>query len=124
MYVDYEPLDAPTLSRELVAEEQDLSTLEQWALDLRIVAKELGTVIHSLLPEETHAMRRKRGYVLIAQGWVDDRIYDLGGQPPETGSGKQLRRLRHHLTCANQKLEKQNKQLKELRAKLAERESA
>lgn len=121
----YEPIDIE-LDREMVAEETNLDVLTEWLTDLRDTESELYTMIRSMQLADEGAgipMSRKLGYIRIACNWVRRRIEELGGEVDDDVLGSKYRRMKHNLTCANQQLEKRNKQLKELRARVAELEA-
>ncbi|NVD45723.1 hypothetical protein [Qipengyuania atrilutea] len=124
MQVYYERTEVEDeLDREMVAAETDIDILKTWFKALKDTSFDLHTQIASVKlvnPDAALGMARKLGYIHIAMSWVTRRIADLGEETPEDAMSKKYRTLKHHLTCANQQLEKKNKQLKELRAKLAE----
>ena len=127
MEVYYERSDFDEeIDRETVLAETDLAKLSDWSEHLRLIESELHTMISSIkLADECApvAMARKLGYIRIARNWINDRIHSLGGEVPTGALGSKMKRLKHHLTCANQQLEKRNKQIKELRARVAELEA-
>lgn len=121
----YDPIDID-LDRDMVADESNLDTLAKWLADLRDTESELHTMIKSVQMADDSAalgMARKLGYIRVSCTWVRKRIEELGGEPTDDAMGSKYRRLKHNLTCANQQLEKRNKQIKELRARIAELEA-
>jgi len=118
--VSFQPIDL-VLDREDIAAEEDLDVLGSWFEQLRRTESELHTMVASIKeanPEAALGMARKLGYTRIALNWIRTRIFDLGGDVPDNAMESKYRRIKHHLTLANQQLEKRNKQVKELRAEL------
>ena len=109
--VDYEPLDTPTLTREIVAEEDDAETLLEWRSLLSETSEELTIMMRSLRQGGTrsHGMASKLGYLNIALSWVTRRLIEIDAVPDNAPNSVKIKRLQAHNAQLVAALEKAKK---------------
>ena len=127
MNVYFEELETEELDREKIFAETDATTLNKWLADQRMIGDELRALIGAYRGTGINpslGVVKKLGFTNIAVSWINKRLGDIGGEAELEGKDRVYQRLRRQLTEQSAANEKKNKQLKELRARVAELEAA
>lgn len=96
--VDYDYIEPPTLTREIVEEEADAAVLLEWFRLLESTSEEMTIMTRSLRQggARSHAIATKLGYVNIALHWVRNRLIELDEIPDNAPNSIKVKRLQAH----------------------------